>query len=108
MQYFYSKNVWLTIETMVQVLTALNCKLDVKNRKDLPFVDNAPSHSKNLQGNLKNIKLVFLPKNSTSQLQPCDTGVIRNVEVKYRKQLLKRVISRIDDGKKASEIFQES
>ena len=31
MQYFHSKKVWMTIEIMVQVLTALDHKLDVEN-----------------------------------------------------------------------------
>ena len=70
------------------------------------FLNNASSHPETLQGNLKNIKVVFLPKNTTSQLQPCDAGIIPNFNVKYRKLLLKHVISRIDDGKKASEIIQ--
>ena len=87
----------MTTEIMIQVLTALDCKLDVKNRKVLLFLDNAPSHSEIIQGNLKNIKLVFLPKNTTSQLQPCHASIIQNFKVKYRKQLLKHVISRIDD-----------
>ena len=41
-------------------------------------------------------------------IQDCsaDVGIIRNFKVKYRKQLLKHVISRIDDRKKASEIIQ--
>ena len=55
---------------------------------------------------LKTSSLCFLPKNTTSQLQPCDASIIRNFKVKYRRQLLKHVISRIDDGKKASEIIQ--
>ena len=107
MQYFHSKKVWKTTEIMVQVLTTLDRNLHVENQKGLPFLDNAPSHPKTLQRNLKNIKLVFLPKNNTSQLKPCDAGINRNFQVKYCKQLLKQVISRIDDGKKTSEIFQE-
>ena len=86
MQYFHSKKVWMTKEIMIQVLIALDRKLDVKNRKDLPFLDNAPSHPKTLQGNLKNIKLVSIPRNNTSQLQPCDAGIIQNFKIKYRKQ----------------------
>ena len=88
---------------MIQVLTAL----DVENQKVLLFLDNTPSHPETFHGNLKNIKLVFLPQNTTSQLQPCEAGIIWNVKVKYRKQLLKHIVSRIDDGKKASEIIQE-
>ena len=106
MQYFHSKNALMTTEIMIQVLTALDHKLDVKNRKVLLLLDNAPSHPETLQKNLKNIKLVFLPKNTSSQLQPCDAGIIGHFKVKYRKQLLKHVISRIKDRKKASEIIQ--
>ena len=84
---------------MIQVLITLD-------RKVLLFLDNAPSHSDTLQGNLKSIRLVFLPKNTTSQLLPCDAGITRNFKVKYCKQLLKHVISMIDDGKKAYKIIQ--
>ena len=66
----------MTTEIMIQVLTALDRKVDVENRKVLLFLDNAPFQPETLQGNLKNIKLVFLPKNTTSQLQPCDVGII--------------------------------
>ena len=89
----------MTKEIMIQVLSALDRKLDAENRKVLLFLDNAPSHPETLQRNYKNIKLVFLPKNTTSQLQSCDAGIIR-------KHLLKHVISRINDEKKAFEIIQ--
>ena len=85
MQCFHSKKVWMTTEMMIQVLTALDRKLDVENRKVLLFLDNAPSHPETLQGNFKNIKVVFLSKNTTSQLQSCGAGIIRNFKVKYRK-----------------------
>ena len=81
MQYFHGKKAWMTTKIMIQVLTALDRKLDVEKRKVLPFLDNAPSHPETLQRNLKNIKLVFLPKNTTSQLQYCDSGIIRNFKV---------------------------
>ena len=100
MQYFHSKKAWLSTEIMIQVLTATVRKLDAANRKVFLFLNNAPFHPETLQGNLKNLK------NTTSQLQPCDTGIIRNFKVNYRKQLLKYVISRIDDAKKASAIIQ--
>ena len=97
MQYFHSKKAWMTTEIMIQVSTVLDRKLDVENQKVLQFLENAPSHPETLQGNLKNIMFVFLPKNTTSQLQPCDAGIIRNFKVKYHKQHLKHVISRISD-----------
>ena len=50
---------------------------------------------------------MFLPKNTTSRLQPLDAGIIRNFKLKYRKKLLKFVISRINDNVKATDIIQE-
>ena len=85
MLYFHNNKAWMATEIMIQViLTALDCKLDFENRKVLLFLDNAPSHSETLQGKLKSIQFVFLTKNNTSQLQPCDAVIIRNFRVKYR------------------------
>ena len=56
---------------------------------------------------MKNIKLVFLPKNTTSRLQPLDAGIIRNFKHKYRKLLVRYVVSRIGEGKTASQIIKE-
>ena len=54
-----------------------------------------------------NIKIVFLPKNTTSRLQPLDAGIIQNVKVKYRKSLVNYVLSRINDNASAAEIVQD-
>jgi len=42
------------------------------------LVDNCTAHNVSL--NLKNIKLVFLPANITSFIQPCDQGIIRTLK----------------------------
>ena len=52
-----------------------------------------------------NIKLIFLPKCTTSRLQPLDAGIIKAFKRKYRKRLLKYVVSQIDEGKNVSEII---
>ena len=54
-----------------------------------------------------NIKIVFLPKNTTSRLQSLDAGIISNLKVKYRKSLAKYVLSRINDNASAAEIAQD-
>ena len=94
-------------EIMDSVLTKINRKMAPAKRNILFFMHNAPCHLENFVVSYSNIKVVFLPKNTTSRLQPLDAGIIRNFKVKYRKRLLKCVISRIDDNRKASEIIQE-
>ena len=96
----------MTKEIIIQVLTTLDRQLDVKNRKVFLFLDNAPSHPETLQGNLKNMKLVFLSKNTTSQLQPCDTGIIRNFKVKYCNQLLNMLFQGLMMDKRYLKLFK--
>jgi len=40
-----------------------------------------------------NVKLVFLPPNTTVGTQPLDSGIIRNFKVKYRKMLPEFLLS---------------
>ena len=70
-------------------------------------MDNAPYHPESLSQQYSNIKVVFLPKNTTSRLQPLDARIIRNFKFKYCKKRLKFVISRINDNVKAIDIIQE-
>ena len=52
-------------------------------------------------------KVVFLPINTTSKLQPLDVGIIKNFKCHYRKLLLNHVLSQIDGSSlSASEIVK--
>ena len=73
-------------------------------KKVVLFLDNATYHLETFQVSLTNIKLVFLSKNTTSRLQPFEAGIIKNFKHKYRKLLVRYVVSRIDEGKTASQI----
>jgi hypothetical protein len=42
--------------------------------------------------NLENIKLVFLPSNPTSMLQPMDQGMMRSLKCHFCKVILLRMI----------------
>ena len=67
-----------------------------ENRRILMFLDNCTSHSTTIQNKLTNVKLIFLPANSTSLLQPLDQGIIQNFKVLYRKLLIERILVEID------------
>ena len=98
---------WMTAEIMTSVLGKINRQTEVAKRKIILFMDNAPCHPESLSERYSNIKVVFLPKNTTSRLQPLDAGIIRNFKLKYRKKLLQFVISRINDNEKATDVIQE-
>ena len=59
----------MTTEIMQEIMQILDKKMISENRKVLLFMDNAPCHPDILQEGLKNIKIDFFPKNTTSRLQ---------------------------------------
>ncbi|GMF19152.1 unnamed protein product [Phytophthora lilii] len=58
-------------------------------RKILLLVDNAPGHAEIV---LNNVRIHFLPKNTTSHLQPMGAGIIRNFKLKYKRLFVQWVI----------------
>ena len=106
--YFSQNKAWMTGNIMHQVLTKLNVKMKSKKRSILLFLDCAGCHPESLAepGKYSNIKIVFLPPNCTSVLQPLDLGIIKNFKVHYRKLLLQHVIGKIDDAESAHEIVK--
>ena len=105
---FSNNKAWMRTEIMENVLELLDQRLCLEDRKVILFLDNAPCHPETLQNNLTNMKLIFLPKFTTSRLQRLDAGIIRAFNCKYRKLLMKYVVSQTDEGKKASETIQDA
>ena len=90
---------------MEEILRTLNKKCAAEDRKILLFIDNAPSHPESFTDCFSHVKIFFLPKNTTSKLQPFDAGMIKNFKVFYRKQLLQHVLARTKLGSKASDVI---
>ena len=57
---------------METVLGRLDHRMNFENRKVILFLDNATCDLESLQNGLTNIKLVFLPRDTTFQLQNLD------------------------------------
>ena len=74
----------------------LDLKMKSSNRK-IVLVDNCTAHP--VVHGLTNIRLVFLPLNTTAKIQHMDAGVIRCLKAHYRKSLAKMCLLAFE-GKK--------
>lgn len=92
MEYSDQKKAWMTGEIMHTLLSMLNTTLSKQSRSIILFMDNAGYHSEDMYSN---IKVVFLPPNTTSVLQPIDLGIIKNFKVHYSKLLLCHILTKI-------------
>ncbi|XP_045195023.2 tigger transposable element-derived protein 6-like [Mercenaria mercenaria] len=91
----FNKKAWMTSALFTEWVKDLNSKMKRAGRNVLLLLDNAPSHPVDL--NLSNVKLLFLPANTTAKLQPLDQGIIQDMKQFYRKRLLRSVLAKIDD-----------
>ncbi len=102
--YSSNKKAWMTSDLFQQWLDKLNGKMKTENRSILLFIDNCSAHP---DVTLSNIKLVFLPPNTTSKLQPCDAGIIQNVQLLFRKSLVRHVLFHMDEATSASQVAKK-
>jgi len=70
-------------------------------RKTVLLVDNCTAHTNSSL--LKNIKVIFLPANTTSLIQPCDQGIIRTFKAHYRREIRAGIVAELDDIQDQSE-----
>ena len=54
-------------------------------------------------GHFSQIQIIFLPKNTTSRVQPLDADIIKNFKFKYRKRLVKYVLAEIQEDASATQ-----
>ena len=87
---------WMTSSLFEGWLKRQNRRFQLEGRHICLFIDNCPAHPK---VELSNIRLVFMPPNTTSKLQPCDQGIIHNFKVYYRRIVMQRLILHIESQK---------
>ncbi len=89
--YINNKNAWMTSFVFKNMLFRWDSKLRSEGRKILLLLDNCSSHP-DINTELTHIKLVFIPPNCTSVLQPMDAGVIRTFKHHYKRKLVSKLI----------------
>ena len=67
-------------------------------------MDNARVHPKQEDLELTNIRIHFMPPNTTSLIQPCDAGIINSFKCHFKNLLRQRIGTFMDDDENA-EIF---
>ena len=92
LNYYSQENSWMNSSIFYQILKDLNQKFKQQNRHVLIILDQCGAHPKVLE-NLEFIKLLFLPSNSTSSLQPLDLGIIHSLKSHYRNILCRHLLS---------------
>jgi hypothetical protein len=79
--YYWNIKAWMQTSIFNDYLANLNRYMRSQNRNILLLLDNAPTHSVSETIDLSNIKIHFLPPNTTAFLQPCDAGIINSFKV---------------------------
>jgi hypothetical protein len=89
--YRFNKSKWMTGLICEEYLRWLNTKMRGEGRKVLLLLDNFSGHELavllvgGLQG-LSNIRIAWLPPNTTSEWQPMDQEIIASFKLQYRKR----------------------
>lgn len=74
-KYTFNSKAWMMSSIFENWIKKLDRRFHAQGRQIVMFVDNCPAHPE--IDNLKATKLVFLPPNTTSILQPSDQGIIQ-------------------------------
>ena len=101
--WYASKNAWMTGEIHHQIMTELNNEMRLSNRHILYVCDNASSHQVR---EYSHIKFLMLPPNATSIMQPLDQGIILSAKRRYKKKLAERYLACVENNKDANSLLK--
>lgn len=95
--YSNNRKAWMTGEEFKLWLKRVDGKMRALRRKIVLLVDNCPAHPKDLDF-LTNVRVEFLPPNTTSHTQPLDMGIIKVLKHHYRQKLVRRLLNLLSRG----------
>lgn len=93
--YRNNRKSWMTTELWNEWLETLNNDMRKQHRKIIIFVDNCTAH---INPPLSNVRIEFLPANTTSKLQPLDQGIIKNFKLRYRNEIVSEFLACLDNN----------
>ncbi|KXN67759.1 DDE-domain-containing protein [Conidiobolus coronatus NRRL 28638] len=95
--YYFSENSWMVKEIFCTWIKDFDQKM--QGRKVLLLMDNFGSHKLNnielRRLKLQNTRILYLPKNTTSKLQPLDQGIISSFKSHYKSRYIHKWIANI-------------
>ena len=101
--WYASKNAWMTGEIHHQIMSKLNNEMRLSNCHILYVCDNASSHQVR---EYSHIKFLMLPPNATSIMQPLDQGIILSAKSRYKKKLAERYLACVENNKDANSLLK--
>jgi hypothetical protein len=101
LHFYANKKAWMTSDIFLDWVRKFNLKMSKEERYVLLLVDNASSH---FDIELSNVKIRFLPPNTTCMLQPMDAGIIKSFKAHYRRFFLLWIVAQIEGGTGLSQI----
>ena len=101
-KYKSQRNAWMDNTLYEPWVREIDRRMKSAKRNILLIVDNCTAHV--TVNGLTNTKVIFLPPNCTSKLQPADQGIIQNLKVRYRQTMVRRMLQCLDEGKAVESI----
>jgi hypothetical protein len=96
-EYKSNTKAWMTALFFQDWLKAFDRKMSSQARHVLLLLDSAPFHII-VEGELTNTKIHMLPPNTTSKLQPMDSGIIAAFKKRYRHRHMSNAVDRDENG----------
>lgn len=105
--YRHNKKAWMNGALFLEWLGKFSDFIaNSPGRKVVLLIDNASSHgTAEMHSSFQNVKVVFLPPNTTSMLQPLDAGIIAAIKRRYRSLQCEGALDSIKAGVRTEKIY---